>query len=71
MVGVLLARKLPDGTEDRTEIAVDFACNSVIAVREQDHRRVATASFFDASRPRLLSIVQRALPTDEELARLR
>jgi len=71
MVGILLKHKLPRGIKESSALAVDFTCNSLVLVRERDGKGMVTASFFDASRAELLSIVRRALPDDSDLTRLR
>ncbi|MFC1642485.1 hypothetical protein ACFL5O_07335 [Myxococcota bacterium] len=67
MVGVRLLGAAPRGSKGATEIAVDFACNSMIVVAAEGRGRIETVSFFDSSRSELLSIVRRALPLDREL----
>lgn len=71
MVGFVLKHKLPNGAGESSELALDFTCNSLILVREHAKSRALTSSFFDASRPQLLSIVRRALPGDRQLTHLR
>jgi hypothetical protein len=67
MVGFLLARH---GSE-ATEVAVDFACNSMILVTPEARGRIETVAFLDSCRPELLSILLRARPSDQDFANLR
>ena len=69
MVGVVLVHALPT-VEETSELAIDFKCNSLVVFRARDGRNALTASFFDASREQLLTIVRRAFPADAELNRL-
>jgi hypothetical protein len=59
--GFLAVRKLPDGDE-RTEVAVDFGCNSVAVVYDESGKRLRSDAFFDASREELIEIVKSAMP---------
>jgi hypothetical protein len=70
-VGFSLLSELPDGSEDTSEIVIDFACNSFLLVRERDLPQALTASFFDASRSLILSLTRRALPADGDFTSLR
>ncbi|MBN1611643.1 MAG: hypothetical protein JW940_33720 [Polyangiaceae bacterium] len=71
MVGFVLQGATMPGSTGATEMAADFACNSLIVVRTEQRGRIETWSHFDASRSELLALVRRALPQDQELAALR
>ncbi len=75
-VGVRLTRRLPTtdatGREDVSEIAFDFTCNKLFAVRGPagaDRRQ--TATHFDPSRGALLAWAKSVFPGDAELAAIR
>jgi hypothetical protein len=71
MIGIVATRRLPNSQEDRTELALDFTCNSLVVVRDQAGRRTETSAFFDASRTSALELARRLLPHDQELSHLR
>lgn len=76
LVGFRLARR-PATTgaplEDEVEIAVDFACQKLFAVRggARGSARTVHATHFDPSRAAFLTLARRALVDDAELGKLR
>jgi hypothetical protein len=71
MVGLVLEGPAMPWSTGATYIAADFACNSLGVFRFEGRGTVETWSYFDASRSELLALVQRAMPRDQELAKLR
>ncbi len=60
--GFRAVRKLPGGGDERTEIAVDFNCNSVAVVHDESGKSLRSDAFFDASREALIELVKSAMP---------
>lgn len=77
LVGLRVTRNLATtGASPRSEaveIAIDFNCQKLFAVRGGDSGRERTvqATHFDPSRAGFASLVKKALPTDKELSSLR
>lgn len=75
LVGFRLERSLASTSlgahTETTEMAIDFTCAKLFAVRGEGAARTVTATHFDPSRPAFLELVKRALPDDPELTKLR
>ena len=56
MVGLLLFGNGAAAKDERTDVAVDFACNAILVVSDVGRGRTLTAGFFDNSRATLLAI---------------
>jgi hypothetical protein len=71
LVGVLLEVEAPRPDERTVELALNLGCNSAFITISDGRGRGVTVSQFDPSEASVLSIMQRALPLDSELAALR
>lgn len=73
LVGFRIERQLATTGEPRqavTEIAIDFQCHKLLAVSRSD-ASVGHGTHFDGLHADYLALVQRALPDDAEIAKLR
>jgi hypothetical protein len=70
-IGIVILNTLPNGAEDRSELAIDFGCNTLLILRDQGGKRRLTSTLFDKSRDEVLALMQRALPEDKELLRIK
>lgn len=69
LVGFRLTRGGESG-EEQVEVAVDFNCQKIFAVRGAGARRKVHGSHFDASRAEILDLVKKALPADTEVQKI-
>jgi hypothetical protein len=70
-VGIVVLNTLPNGAKDRSELAFDFGCNALLILRDQGGERRLTSTLFDKSRDEILALLQRALPEEKDLLRMK
>jgi hypothetical protein len=61
--GFRLERKVPGIGPERSDIAVDLRCRSIAVQNQEGSLRQRSYSYFDNSRPALLTVLREALPS--------